>query len=90
MIPNESNQPKVNFLKHTFGRQQRGFSASWYQHHPWVHYLQEEDSLLCFYCATAIQCKLPMTGYYDKTSTETGFSNLEKARHKFRKHEQSV
>ena len=80
MIPNESNQPKVNFLKHTFGRQQRGFSASWYQHHPWVHYLQEEDSLLCFYCATAIQRKLPMTGYYDKTFTE--------ACYKFIKHEQ--
>ena len=31
-----------------------------------------------------------MTGYCDKTFTETGFNNWQKACHKFSKHEQSV
>lgn len=55
-----------------------------------LHYLQKEDSVLCFYCVTAIQRKLPVTGYCDKTFTETGFNNWQKACSKFSKHEQSV
>ena len=90
LIPSEPNQPKLHFLKHMFGRQKRGFSATWYQHYPWLHYLQEEDSVLCFYCATTIQRKIPLTGYTDKTFTETGFNNWQKALHKFSKHEQST
>ena len=75
LIPSEPNQPKHNFSKSMFGNQKRAFSATWYQHHPWLHYLQEEDSVLCFYCATAVQRKMPLT---DKTFTETGFNNWQK------------
>ena len=88
VLPPEPHQPKLNFPKRTFGKQQRGFSASWYQQYPWLHYLQEEDSVLCFYCATAVQQKMPMTGHTDQTFTEIGFSNWQKALQKFSKHEQ--
>ena len=46
--------------------------------------------MLCFYCATAIQQKMPITGYTDKIFTETSFNNWQKALEKFRKHEQSI
>ena len=46
--------------------------------------------MLCFYCATAVQRKTPLTGYTDKTFIETGFNNWQKALRKFKKHEQST
>ena len=88
-IPNEPSQPKLLFPKRNFGSQQRAFCAKWYKQYPWLHYSQEEDSVLCFYCATAVQQKIPLTGYADKTFAQTGFNNWQKALHKFRKHELS-
>ena len=46
--------------------------------------------MLCFYCATAVQRKLPLGGYVETSFTNTGFSNWQKALHKFSKHEQSA
>ncbi len=46
--------------------------------------------MLCFYCATAVQQKMPISGYTDKVFTETGFNNWQRALEKFCKHEQSV
>ena len=89
-IPKEPNQPKLHFPKQKFGSQQRAFCAKWYERFPWLHYLQEEDSVLCFYCATAVQRKTPLTGYTDKTFIETGSNNWQKALRKFKKHEQST
>ena len=63
---------------------------SWYRLHPWLHYLQEEDAVLCFFCATAVQHKMPLTGYVDNVFSKSGFSNWQKALEKFRKHEQSI
>lgn len=77
------------FPKRIFGTQQRGFSATWYRQYPWLHYLPAEDSVLCFYCGTAVQHKMPMTGQFDPTFTEVGFNNWQKALEKFNKHEKS-
>ena len=66
VLPSEPHQPKLNYPKCPFGNQQWGFSASWYHSHPWLYYLQEEDAVLCFYCASAVQLKMPNTGYTDK------------------------
>uniref|UniRef100_H3A771 DUF4371 domain-containing protein n=1 Tax=Latimeria chalumnae TaxID=7897 RepID=H3A771_LATCH len=55
----------------------------------WLQYLQEQDSAVCFYCATAVQQKMPLTNYIDDTFTKAGFSNWQKAKLKFSKHEQS-
>ena len=46
--------------------------------------------VLCFYCATAVQRKLRLGGYVETSFTEIGFSNWQKALHKFSKHEQSA
>ena len=45
--------------------------------------------VLYFYCATAVQRKLRLGGYVETSITEIGFSNWQKALHKFSKHEQS-
>ena len=89
-IPESPNQPKLQFPKQKFGSQQRAFCAKWYAQFPWLHYVQYEDSVLCFYCATAVQRKAVLTGRTDKAFVETGFSNWQKALRKFRKHEQST
>ena len=61
-LPPQPNQPKLKFPKRTFGKQKRSFSDTWYQSYPWLHYVQENDTVLCFYCATAVQCKLRLGG----------------------------
>lgn len=61
-LPPQPNQPKLKFPKCTFGKQKRSFSDTWYQSYPWLHYVQENDTVLCFYCATAVQRKLRLGG----------------------------
>ena len=51
--------------------------------------LDNEDAVLCFYCATAVKCKTPLTGYVDSVFTKCGFNNWRKAIDKFAKHEKS-
>ena len=74
-LPPQPNQPKLKFPKRTFGKQKRSFSDTWYQSYPWLHYVPENDTVLCFYCAPAVQRKLPLGGYVETSFTETGFSN---------------
>ena len=50
----------------------------------------EEDAVLCFYCASAVQHKMPMTGYMDSLFSHTGFTNCKKAVDRFNKHDQSA
>ena len=58
ILPPKPNQPKINFPKSVFGTQRRGFSTTWYENYPWLHYILEEDAVLCFYCASAVQHKM--------------------------------
>ena len=51
IITSEPNQPKINFLKWKFGRQHCGIFETRYKHYPCLHYLQEENSVIC-YCST--------------------------------------
>ena len=89
-MPLTLNQPKLKFPTRTFGSQKRGFCATWYQNYPWLHYIQEDDGVLCFYCAPAIQNRMPVMGYIDSMFSITGFSNWQKAISKFNKHAQSA
>ena len=89
-LPSQLNQPKLKFPKRTFGKQKRSFSDARYESFPWLHYIQEDDAVLCFYCTRAVQRKLPLGGYVEKSFIETGFNNWQKALHKFSKHEQSA
>ena len=79
------SQTSPNFFpKQMFGIQPRAFCAKWHGQFPWFHYLQEEDSVLCFYCSTAVQREIPITGYTDNTFFETCFNNWQKALHKLK------
>eukprot|EP00731_Ephydatia_muelleri_P014314 Em0008g34a len=89
ILPSKPNQPKLNFPLRCFGKQRRGFSVHWYEKYPWLHYFDNEDAVLCFYCATAVKYKMPLTGYVDSVFTKCGFNNWKKAIDKFAKHEKS-
>ena len=89
LMPAEPHQPRLQFPKRTFGKQKRSFLANWFVQYPWIHYIQEEDCVLCFYCTTAVQRKYPPTRNADEVFTKTGFNNWQKALQKFNKHEQS-
>ena len=89
-LPPQPYQPKMNYPKQVFGKQQRSLSMAWYEQYPWIHYLPENDSVLCYYCAKSVQLRMPLSGYVDKTFTEIGFRNWQKALAKFRKHEQTA
>ena len=73
-----------------FGSKRRSFCYSWYEKYRWLHYIEEEDAVLCFYCATAVQLKMPMRGYMDTVFSTSGFFNWKKALDKFSKHDQSA
>ena len=81
--------PVLSFPKRSFGKQKRNFIASWYSRYPWLHYVQETDSVICFDCTAASEGKFPISGYIDKVFTETGFNNWQNALKKFNKHQQS-
>ena len=88
-LPSKPHQPKIKYPKKGFGKQQRSFSSSWYEKHPWLHYVPENDSVLCYYCMRCVELKMPISGHVDDFFTQTGFSNWQKALDKFRKHETS-
>jgi len=73
------HHPVLTFPKRIFGNQKPSFIASWYSRCPWLHYLQETDSVICFDCAAASERKFPISAYVDKVFTETGFNNWQKA-----------
>ena len=73
-----------------FGSKRRSFCYSWYEKYRWLHYIEEEDAVLCFYCATAVQLKMPMRGYMDTVFSTSGLFNWKKALDKFSKHDQSA
>ena len=74
-LPPQPYQPKMSYPKQDFGKQQRSLSMAWYKQYPWLHYLPENDTVLCYYCAKSVQLKMPLSGHGDKTFTEIGFRN---------------
>ena len=54
ILPSKPNQPKINFPKRVFGAHRRGFSKILVCNYPRLHYIQKEDPVLCFYCASAV------------------------------------
>ena len=90
IVPLKPNQPRLKFPMRQFGSKRRSFCYSWYEKYRWLHYIEEEDAVLCFYCATAVQLKMPMRGYMDTVFSTSGFFNWKKALDKFSKHDQSA
>ncbi|KAL5506665.1 hypothetical protein EMCRGX_G008377 [Ephydatia muelleri] len=90
IVPLKPNQPRLKFPMRQFGSKRRSFCYSWYEKYRWLHYIEEEDAVLSFYCATAVQLKMPMRGYMDTVFSTSGFFNWKKALDKFSKHDQSA
>ncbi len=68
------------------------FKLSWFEKFPWIHYVKDGDSLVCFSCVTAVEKKLVsedsarIDSPFDKGG---GFTNWHKATQKFTEHEKS-
>ena len=52
--PHQPN--KFNFPKREYGKKnvvRRSFHPSWFSKWPWLHYVEEQDTVACYTCAKA-------------------------------------
>lgn len=70
-------QPKnFEFPKRKFSGQNRSFQAAWFDIFSWLHYDEQLDSVLCFYCAQQnAQGNLRCAGNKDQKFISDGFCN---------------
>lgn len=69
------------------------FKSSWFQRWPWLHYLENTDSVLSYYCAKAHALKLACSQRGDLAFISTGYHNWKAAtdsKKGFAKHERSA
>jgi len=82
-------QPKnFNFPKKIYAKQTRAFQAKWFTKFSWLHYNQENDSVLCFICTKEHEkLNLRTTRNKDYAFITDGFSNWKKALTRFKEHQ---
>ena len=90
------NQPKsFPFPKRKFGKSSvvyRSFQAKWFQRWSWLHYLEANDSVICFTCSRArLEKKLQWSANSDDafTGRSRGYLNWKDATVKFNIHQAS-
>ena len=72
-------------------KQERSFNPKWFDEFNFLHYWEENDSVICHTCAVADKNNLfKIDTKEEKTFTETGFSNWKKAIEKFVAHARST
>ncbi|KAJ8019527.1 hypothetical protein HOLleu_41161 [Holothuria leucospilota] len=88
-VPPGPHQPfEFNFAARIYGKQNRAFQTHWFRSFPWLHYLEINDSVLCYTCITADkQKKLINARNSEKAFLVEGFWNWNKALEKFRDHQ---
>ena len=94
-LPAHPHQPTTyQFPKREFGKKtlvKRSFQPSWYTKWPWLHYMEDQDAVLCFICAKAsLEKKIHWSSNADSAFISTGFSNWKDATVKFANHASSV
>ena len=93
VLSTSPNQPRdFNFPQRLLWSKRYRFQSSWFTKWNWIHYVESNDSVLCWYCAKATLLKLPIEAKGESAFTATGFTNWVKATDKkagFNKHEQS-
>ena len=56
-LPAKAHHPKAfKFLKRSFGKKtvvNRSFQSIWFEKWPWLHYVENDDTVLCITCAQA-------------------------------------
>ena len=68
----------------------RSFQASWFSRWPWLHYNEDNDTVLCFTCLKADQQKkLQWSSNSDAAFIKRGFSSWKDASRKFNNHQKS-
>ena len=66
------------------------FGKEWFVQHPWLHYLENEKSVLCFTCATAFAKNLlNLANTKEHAFILIGFKGWTKAKERFKLHESS-
>lgn len=90
-VMSKPHQPKsFQFPKRSFGKKsvvRRSFQPSWFEKWHWLHYLENQDSVLCFNCSQASeQKKLQWSSSADLAFISKGFSNWKDATVKFSMH----
>ena len=90
-LPSEPHQPySFPFPKREFGKARRSFKASWFTRWSWLHYLEDQDAVMCFICARASsEKKLNWSNNAEASFISKGFSNWKKATTKFSAHDES-
>ncbi len=93
-LPVEAHQPRTfEFTKRSFGKKvvvNRSFQPSSFEKWPWLHYIENEDAVVCFTCAQAsVQKKLQWSSNLDSAFISKGFTNWKDATVKFAIHASS-
>ena len=93
-LPAEAHQPRTfEFPKRSFGKKvvvNRSFQPSWFEKWPWLHYIENDDAVVCFTCAGANrQKKLQWSSNSDLAFISKGFTNWKDATVKFAIHASS-
>lgn len=85
------HQPcNFKFPKKKIGQWHRSFQPKWFNDFPWLHYIEESNSVICFVCADQNkQGKLSIAKKKEKTFIEDVFSNWKKAIVRFQEHQKS-
>ena len=88
------HQPRsFHFPRHLFGNKnvvKRGFNASWFDSHTWLHYDESKDLAFCFLSMKVVKKSTLITSRCaDKASTSTGFSNWKDAKVAFRNNDKN-
>ena len=85
-------QPKnFDFPKKGYGKQNRSFQQKCFEQLLWLHYNEENDSVLCFICAKQnAKENLISATKKEEAFLKGGFSNWKKALDKFKEHDYEV
>ena len=93
-LPAKAHHPKAfKFPKRSFGKKMvvnRSFQLIWFEKWPWLHYVENDDTVLCITCAQAsAQKKLQWSSNLDLAFISKAFMNWKDATVKFAIHEAS-
>ena len=79
-----------DFPKKGYGKQNRSFQQKWFEQFPWLHYNEENDSVLCFICTKQNAKENLISATKKEEAFLKGvFSNWKKALDIFKEHEAS-
>ena len=92
-IPDKPHQPRgFPFPKREYGKTsvaKRSFRPSWFDKWPWLHYCEENDSVVCHTCLLAKSERKHLWSSNADTAL-IGFSNWKDATKKFPIHEATI